>query len=219
MTNDGRRITRGAGGGQKVLSAAAALALLVLIEPLPLAADTTLPSYERIRVLETPKPIGDAVLTDQNGAPFRLGDLRGRVAFVLFGFTNCPDVCPTSMERLRELHDSASVADENVAYVLISVDGERDTPAAMQAFLAKYSSSFVGLTAQPSHVTPIAQQFSAAFYKGSPHGHNGAYNVQHSPQIFVLDPKGRLRAEVYSASLEAMAGFATALLREGSAAQ
>jgi hypothetical protein len=63
------------------------------------------------------------------------------------------------MERLRELHHSGLVNEDNVAYVMISVDGERDTPAAMNAFLAKYSSDFIGLTADPNRVTPIAQQF------------------------------------------------------------
>jgi protein SCO1 len=188
-----------------------ALACLAIMErPAPATADV--PSYERVRVLETPKPIGDATLTDQNGASFKLADLKGRVAFVLFGFTNCPDACPLSMERLRELQHSGQLAEKDVAYVMISVDGERDTPAAMKAFLAKYSSEFIGLTADPSRVSPIAAQFSAMFFKGTRNPHDGHYDVAHSPQIFVLDPAGRVRAEVYGASLEAMAGVATALL-------
>jgi protein SCO1 len=182
-----------------------------------LRANADVPSYDRVRVLEIPKPLTDAPLTDQNGAAFDLSDLRGRVAFVLFGFTNCPDVCPLAIERLRQLHDSGLI-DANVAYVMISVDGERDTPAAMKTFLAKYSSEFIGLTADPSRVTPIAAQFSALFFKGARNPHDGHYDVAHTPQIFVLDPAGRLRAEVYSASLEAMAGVATALLNEKNAA-
>jgi protein SCO1/2 len=185
---------------------------------LPRPASAAVPAYERVRVLETPKPIGPATLTDQNGAPFELAKLQGKVAFVLFGFTNCPDACPLSMERLRELNHSGLVAADDVSYVMISVDGERDTPAAMKAFLAKYSSDFIGLTADPNRVQPIAQQFSAAFFKGSRHAHDGGYEVAHSPQIFVLDQKGRVRAEVYGASLEAMAGVAHALTDEKDAA-
>jgi protein SCO1/2 len=184
--------------------------------PLPARADV--PSYERVRVLETPKPIANFTLTDQNGASFDLADLKGTVTFLLFGFTNCPDACPLSMERLRELQHSGQLADKSVAYVMISVDGERDTPAAMKTFLAKYSSEFIGLTAEPSRVTPIAAQFSALFFKGARNPHDGHYDVAHSPQVFVLDPAGRLRAEVYGASLEAMAGVATALLNEKNAA-
>jgi cytochrome oxidase Cu insertion factor (SCO1/SenC/PrrC family) len=190
------------------------VAAVAMLAATSLPAGAQLPSYERVRALETPKQIGDAVFTDQNGAPFKLSDLRGKVAFVLFGFTNCPDVCPVSMERLRELHDSGLLGGEDVAYVMISVDGDRDTPAAMKAFLAKYSSDFIGLTAEPARVRPIAEQFSATFFQGSRHGHNGGYNVTHSPQIFVLDAAGRVRAEFYSASLEAMAGVTRALLDE-----
>jgi protein SCO1/2 len=194
----------------------AAFALVAITVPRP--ASAAVPAYERVRVLETPKPIGSATLADQNGASFELANLQGKVAFVLFGFTNCPDACPLSMERLRELHHSGLVAADDVSYVMISVDGERDTPAAMKAFLAKYSSEFIGLTADPNRVQPIAQQFSAAFFKGSRHAHDGGYEVAHSPQIFVLDLKGRVRAEVFGASLEAMAGVAKALLDENNTA-
>jgi protein SCO1/2 len=139
--------------------------------------------------------------------------LRGRVALVLFGFTNCPDVCPLAMERLQQIHDARVLDHGEVAFVMISVDGERDTPAAMRAFLARYSPEFIGLTAPPANVEPIAAQFSAVFYKGHI-AHGGSYSVAHSPQVFVLDPVGRLRAELYGASNDAVAGTVRALLEE-----
>lgn len=187
------------------------LLLLVAMLLPPLCTAQQLPSFDRIRALETPRSIDDAELVDQNGRAFKLSKLQGKVAFVLFGFTNCPDVCPTTMERLRELHDSGLLKGKQVSYVMISVDGERDTPAAMREFIAKYSTDFIGLTADPSRVKPITTQFSATFFKGA-HTHDGGYNITHSPQIFVLDPAGKLRGEVYGASLESMAGFASALL-------
>jgi protein SCO1/2 len=172
------------------------------------------PSHERIRVLEPARSIGEARLTDQNGGSVTLSSLRGSVTFVLFGYTNCPDACPTGMERLRELHDSGAIPrGTKVKYVLISVDGDRDTPAAMKAFLAKYSSDFIGLTASPAAVKPIATHFAASFFAGA-HDHAGHYTVAHSPQIFVVDPAGSIRAEVYGASLEAMADVARALSAE-----
>ncbi len=189
---------------------ALAAAALSFIAP---RAQPELPAFERVRVLESPRPIADAELTDQEGRAFPLTRLRGRVAFVLFGFTNCPDVCPVTMERLRQLHDSHGLRADEAVYVLISVDGERDTPAAMKTFLADYSPDFVGLTAEPRRVEPIAKSFSAAFFKGHA-GHGGHYDVAHSPQIFVVDPNGQLRAECYGASLEAMTGIARALLDE-----
>ena len=197
-----------------LVSSVAACVLVASAQLLPTVACAELPSFERVLALATPRPIDDVELTDQNGHAFRLSALKGKVAFVLFGFTNCPDVCPVTMQRLRELQDSRALAGAKVAYVMISVDGERDTPAAMKAFIAKYSSDFIGLTAEPSRVKPIATQFSANFFKGGHIGHGDGYNVTHSPQIFVLDPAGRVRAEVYGASNEAMAGVARALLAE-----
>jgi protein SCO1/2 len=173
-----------------------------------------IPVFDRVRVLAAPRTITAVELTDHEGRPFDLGGLRGKVAFVLFGFTNCPDVCPLSLERLRELHDGGTLEGKAVAYVLISVDGERDTPAAMKAFLAKYSADFIGLTTDPARVKPIAAEFAAAFYKGAHTGHDGGYDVAHSPQIFVVDPHGQLRAELYGASIDAMTGVANALLDE-----
>ena len=180
---------------------------------LPLTA-AELPALDRVRALAEPKAIADAALEDQYGREAHLADLRGKVAFVLFGFTNCPDVCPVAMERLRELHDSGKLANGDVHYVMISIDGERDTPAAMRAFLAKYSEGFVGLTAAPDAVRPVAESFSVAFFKGAHTRHDGGYDVAHSPQIFVLDPTGALRAELYGASLDSMVTLAEALLAE-----
>ena len=196
------------------LGALAVCALIALELLGPRSAAAAVPSHERIRVLEPARSIGEARLTDQNGASVTLSSLRGGVTFVLFGYTNCPDACPTGMERLRELHDSGAIArSTKVKYVLISVDGDRDTPAALKAFLAKYSPDFIGLTASPVTVKPIAARFSASFFAGA-HDHADHYTVAHSPQIFVVDPAGNVRAEVYGASLDAMADVARALAAE-----
>ena len=193
------------------------LAVVVLsgvLGPLFVAESATLPEYDRVRVLVSARSIRDVELTNQEGEPFRLSDLQGRAALVLFGFTNCPDVCPMAMERMRQLEASGRLDSDKVAYVMISVDGERDTPAALKAFLKGFSQRFIGLTAKPALVKPIAKDFSAAFYKGNETSDGGEYSVLHSPQIFVIDPAGQLRAEFYSASMEAMIGVTLALLDE-----
>lgn len=180
----------------------------------PFLTSAAVPNHERIRVLDSARAIGDARLTDQDGHEAALSSLRGSVTFLLFGYTSCPDACPAGMERLRELHESGLLPrDIKIKFVLISVDGDRDTPAAMKAFLGKYSRDFIGLTASPSTVKPIAAQLSASFFAGA-HDHAGHYTVAHSPQIFVVDPAGNVRAEVYGASLEAMADVARALNAE-----
>jgi protein SCO1/2 len=189
---------------------AAACALLAL----PFLTHAAIPEHERIRALTAPSSMGEAALTNQNGERVALSSLRGSVTFLLFGYTNCPDACPTGMERLRELHDSGAIPREvKVKYVLVSVDGDRDTPAAMKTYLAKYSKDFIGLTATPAAVKPIAARFSASFFAGA-HDHADHYTVAHSPQIFVVDPAGNIRAEVFGASLDAMADVARALNAE-----
>lgn len=173
-----------------------------------------LPSYDRVRVLAAPIDLEDAELTDQDGQAFSLSALRGRVALIFFGFTNCPDVCPVAMEKFRQFRRSEVVDAGRTAFVMISVDGDRDTPAVMKAYLAQFSSDFIGLTAPPAEVKPLAAQFSAAFFKRATGAGHGDYTMAHSPQVFVVDPRGRLRAEMYSASLEAMGGITAALLAE-----
>ena len=167
--------------------------------------------------METPRLIDDAKLLNQDGQDFHVSDLQGKVAFIFFGFTNCPDVCPMTMARWRDLERSGEVEAEQVAFVLISVDGERDTPAVMKEYLLGFSESFLGLTGSPATIKPIAKQFSAAFYKGAQSPDSGRYSVSHSPQVFILDPAGRLRAEMYEPSIESMSGIVGALLVESSA--
>jgi protein SCO1/2 len=178
------------------------------------AAD--LPSFERVRPLAPSAPLKEAPLVDTAGETFPLSRLRGKVAFVFFGFTNCPDICPLSMQRLRDLHESGTVDTDRVAFVLISVDGERDTPEVMKKFLAGYSPDFIGLTGEPKDVKKLTAQFRAPFFKGNEAGNPGGqgYTVAHSPQIYAVDATGALRAEFYNASFEAMAGIAAALVTE-----
>ena len=187
-----------------------AQALLIFYGP---GSSAEIPAYERVRVLESPRVIEDIQLTDQNGEPFSLSQLRGRVALVFFGFTNCPDVCPMTMGQFRRFRESGNANPDEIAFVLVSVDGDRDTPEVMKSYLESFSPDFIGLTGEPAEVKVLSDQFSAAFFKrgSSDHDH---YDVSHSPQSFVLDPEGMLRAEFYSPSIEAMAGVTAALLHE-----
>lgn len=189
----------------------ALLALLLLSSP----SYAALPEPERVRVLQTPVEVPDTALIDEDGNPCRLSDLRGRVALVFFGFTNCPDVCPMALNRMRLLERSGGGDLAEVAYVMISVDGERDEPQVLKDFLDSYSPRFIGLTGQPDALKSVAAGFRAAFFKGSS-GAKG-YTVSHSPQIFAVDAEGRLRAEFYDATTEAMREVTQALLQEAKA--
>jgi protein SCO1/2 len=153
------------------------------------------------------------VLTDHNGQERSFSSLLGAPALVFFGFANCPDVCPAALLRLRALHEAQGGALKAAKIVMISVDGERDTPAALKAFLTPISPDFVGLTGEPRITTNIAARFSAVFFKEPP-GKDGGYNVMHSAQIFVVDKQGRLRASFVNASVENMATITALLIQE-----
>lgn len=178
------------------------------------AISEALPKYDRVRILETPRVIQDAELIDHNENPFLLSSLRGKVTLVLFGFTNCEEICSPAMERMRRLRTSNRVEADKMAYVIISVDGERDTPEVMREYLQKISPDFIGLTGDTAAVKPISSNFRASFYKERSGSDNDNYDVTHSTQMFMLDPAGRVRAEMYGASVEAMSGVALALLQE-----
>ena len=166
------------------------------------AADfTPLPQLERVMVT-APKPIADFELTGEDGKPFRLSSLQGQPALVFFGFAHCPDVCPAAMQKLMVLRKSDPKAFADVHVVMISVDGDRDTPASMRAFLDQFSPDFIGLVGVPAEVRTIAAGFAATFFKDPPKDSSGAYLVQHTSRVYALDRKGRLRAELYDASVE-----------------
>ncbi|MBU2677796.1 MAG: SCO family protein, partial [Gammaproteobacteria bacterium] len=108
---------------------------------------------------------------------------------------------------------------DQIAFVMISVDGERDTPEVMKRFLERYSPTFIGLTGERGVVKALASEFSAAFFKGNAIDKSGAYTVSHSPQVFLVDQDGRLRAEFYNAAVDAMNGTVQALLAEAGISQ
>jgi protein SCO1/2 len=171
-----------------------------------------LPAFERVMALNEPRELVDITLTDQNGRPRKFSSLAGRPAFVFFGFTSCPDVCPTTLRKLALIKSAHAGELAGIRVVFISVDGERDTPAVMKDYLQSFSKDFVGLTARSEEVRKLALSLSAPFFKNPPR--NGEYNVEHASRVFALDKHGRLRAELYDASPEAVVGIAKALSAE-----
>jgi protein SCO1/2 len=176
------------------------------------AAYQPLPAFDRVMTLAEPRTVRNLPMIDHTGAPRALGDFAGRPVLVFFGFTHCPDVCPTTIQKLALLKASRAGELADVRVVLISVDGERDSPAVLKAFLARFSTEFVGLTAPAAQVRELAAGFSAPFFKDPPR--DGTYGVQHSTRVYALDKRGRLRAEMYDASPDAITGVARALMSE-----
>jgi protein SCO1 len=178
----------------------------------PARAPRPLPAFERVMAMSEPRVVGDLAMTDQHGKAVRLSELAGIPTFVFFGFTHCPEVCPLTLQRLAMIQRAQPKQLQGVRVVLISVDGERDSPQVLDAFLKRFSEDFVGLTAPSAEVRNLALKFSAPFFKDPPR--DGAYLVQHSTRVYALDKQGRLRAELYDATAEAVVGIAGALLAE-----
>jgi protein SCO1/2 len=172
-----------------------------------------LPALDRVYVAAAPAAIADFTLTDQSGRPRSFSSLRGEPVLVFFGFTHCPNICPTALGRLKLLHEACGGALKGARIVMVSVDGERDTPARLKSYLAPLSADFVGLTGDPKAVARIAAQFAAVFFR-EPAGKDGDYNVMHSTQVFAVDKAGRLRATFADASIEDMATVTALLLGE-----
>jgi len=186
--------------------------LLVAFAGVAFGGGNPLPKFDRVMTIETPRAVVDLAMTDQDGKVSRISELAGAPTLVFFGFTHCPDVCPTTLQKLALIKSSRAKELEGVRIVFISVDGERDSPAVMKEYLKRFPADFVGLTAPSEQVRTLALGFSAPFFKDPPK--DGEYAVQHSSRLFALDKQGRLRAEIYDASPDAIAGVATALLTE-----
>ncbi|HEX6398166.1 MAG TPA: SCO family protein [Steroidobacteraceae bacterium] len=170
-----------------------------------------LPALAGVMTVEA-RSVGDLAMTNQDGKPANLGELAGAPALVFFGFTHCPEVCPATMQKLAIIKRAQPRDLAGLRVVLISVDGERDKPEVLKAFLARFSDEFLGMTAPPAEVRTLALKFSAPFFKDPPR--DGAYLVQHSARVYALDKQGRLRAELYDVNAESVVGIGRALLAE-----
>jgi protein SCO1/2 len=187
--------------------------VISLVALLASAAAIASPALERTLLAEPPRAIADVQLTDQSGKAVKLADFRGAPVLMFFGFTHCSSVCPAALHQLRQLERQHGAELGKTRIVIVSVDGERDTPAAMQTWLRPLSANFVGLTGAPARVQNMAAQFSAAFYK-LPGQSAGEYSMEHNSQIFLLDGKGQLRATFFNAPLATMAKVTKGIAEE-----
>ena len=169
---------------------------------------------ERVQRASPPKAIVDFELTDQLGQPRKFSNFRGGPVLVFFGFTNCPDVCPAAMQQLKLLKRLPDKELRRTQVVMISVDGVRDTPAQLKAYLEPISKSMVGLTGPPLKVRGIAAQFSAVFFKGAPTDKSGAYRVEHTSQLYLVDAAGNLRATFFNPTVETLRSAAKEMAKE-----
>jgi len=134
----------------------------------------------------------DFDLPDADGKRRTLADFKGKVTLVFFGFTHCPDVCPTTMIELAEVKKALGADGARVQGVFITVDPERDTPELLRAYVNNFDPSFVALRGSPEETAALAKQFKI-FYAKVPGKTEGNYTIDHTAASFVFDPKGQIR--------------------------
>ena len=134
----------------------------------------------------------DFVLSDQNGKTRSIKDFAGKVVVVFFGFTQCPDVCPTSMTELAGIKKSLGAEGEKLQAVFISIDPERDTPEILKAYMGNFDPTFLALRPNPEQLAAIAKDFKI-YYKKVEGKSPTSYSMDHSAGNYIYDTQGRLR--------------------------
>ena len=166
---------------------------LALAGLLLLAACSAAPTFNGV-VLDPPEVAPPLRLADSAGMRFDLGAEKGKVALVFFGYTHCPDVCPTTLVDWRHVADSLGSKAADVRFVFVSVDPDRDTPAVAQRYAARFSPAFIGLTGTSAQIDAIKTAWKIASYRdGVPSDTTTTYTVTHPSQVFVIDRDGKLR--------------------------
>lgn len=134
----------------------------------------------------------DFALTDHAGKPRTMADFRGKAVVIFFGYTQCPDVCPTTMTGMAEALKLLGGDAAKVQVLFVTVDPERDTQQLLAQYVPVFNPSFLGLYADAQTIARTAQEFRV-FYKKQPGSTPTTYTVDHSAGSYVYDPQGRLR--------------------------
>ncbi len=190
----------------------AAVVLIVAVVGVVVVNRLRPPSFNGI-VLQAGKPAADFTLTASTGEPASLSDYRGKWVILYFGYTFCPDVCPTTLARISAALNQIGDKAKDVQVIMVSVDPERDTPERLATYLGAFNPSFLGLTGTVDQVNQAATPFGIYFAKNDVEGASD-YLVDHTASVTVVDPEGRTRLVwLYDATPEAIAGDLKTLLR------
>ena len=142
-------------------------------------------------ILQSPQPAYEFTLTSADG-PVSLSDLRGKVVLIFFGYTFCPDVCPTTLQEMSAVLDLMGKKADQVQPVFISVDPDRDTPERLKAYLNNLDGRILGITGETALIDEIVTQYGV-FYQKRTINESGNYLIDHTATSYLIDPEGYLR--------------------------
>lgn len=152
-------------------------------------------------------------LTDQNGQMRSLNDFAGRVVVVFFGFTQCPDACPTTMAELAQIKKQLGPDGDKLQAIFVTVDPERDTPELLKAYMANFDPTFLALRPSTDKLPELAKDFKI-YYKKVEGKTPGSYTMDHSAGSYVYDTKGRVRLYYrYGSGVDALTSDIRLLLK------
>ncbi len=143
-------------------------------------------------VLRYPDIGGPFSLTDHAGRRVTEKDYAGKILLVFFGFTHCPDVCPTALTAVSEVLDRVGEKARDVQPLFVTVDPERDTAELLAGYVTHFHPSIVGLTGTPEEIKTVAQGYQV-FYRKAKGGTPDAYSMEHTASIYVMDRQGKFR--------------------------
>jgi len=176
------------------------------------------PSNAALMVLPEPRVIADFALVNDEGAPFSLDNLRGHWSLIFFGYTHCPDVCPSTLYDLKLVHEKLAQLNGDAAsghqVLFVSVDPERDSPEQLKKYVDYFHSDFIGVTGPQEQLAPLTMQLGIAYRIDEHEAGSEQYNVDHSVSVLLMDPQGHLHG-VFPAPHDAdkMAGELAAAIK------
>ena len=154
-------------------------------------------------------------LVDHDGQPRTLADFKGKVSVLFFGFTQCPDVCPTTMLELAQVKQGLGADGERVQGIFVTIDPDRDTAEVLKAYMSSFDPSFIALRGNAEETAAAAKEFKV-FYAKVPGKAEGSYTMDHTAGAYLIDPAGRLRLFVrHGSGAEALSSDIKALLAAG----
>lgn len=160
---------------------------------------------------------GDFTLTGHDGARFTLSSLRGRVVLVFFGYSSCPDACPTTLSKLAAVSRRLGDERRRVKTLYVSVDPHRDTPEVLKADLESFDLDALGLTGTKAEIDHVVALFGAAYEMTPTPDSRAPYTVAHSTWLYALDTQGRTRIRFpYEATADQIVAGLRLMLADGS---
>ena len=163
--------------------------------PLVLLCLAAAPAF-RTGALEPPSPAMDFTLQSDTGKPVHLHDWKGNVVLLYFGYTSCPDVCPTTLADLAEVKKQLGPVGQRVRVALVTVDPERDTTERLHVYVQAFDPTFIGLTGTKATLAAVWKAYGVYVQSHRVPGSKLGYLVDHSATTFAIDPAGRLRLAI-----------------------